>query len=284
MVEAALTCRHCSRPIAVPASNCPWCGLQIMVICANCKGYTDDQKPFCGQCGVPLQPDRMEQLSLLVHHPEVARLAQDQERAQLVASAVVVNNASDFLYDDGRGYRTVLVELFASGRDRKVIAAGVLFAAYAYLCEKGYCALRLSGGEEERQVTLDRLRPWDGQQSVEGALIGQMERAVAAREVTDKAIRALMGFRTTLVRRGDFGRAKTVDGSARSAFAAIDQVARITVLPAHDRKEACRATYGLLVSFTEADRERARLLALETLDVLGWFEQFERDPAIKLRR
>ena len=280
MAEAALTCRHCRRPIAVPASNCPWCGRQIMVICANCKAYTDDQQPLCGQCGAPLQADRMERLSLVARLPEVAHLVQDQERAQLVASAVVVNNLSDFFYEDQRGYRTVLASLFGSGRDRKATAAGVVFAAYAYLCQRGYCSISLSGDKEERRLDLSRLRLWDGQQSLEGALCAHAERALTVREVTDKAIRALMGFRTTVVQRGDFSRARTVDGSARSAFAAIDQVARVTALPEHDRKEACRAIYRLLVDFVEADQERARLLAQEIMDVFAWFEQYERNPSI----
>ncbi len=283
MVESALTCRHCRRPIAIPASNCPWCGQQIMVICANCKAYTDDQQSFCGQCGAPLQPDRMERLSLLAHHPEVASLVQDQERAQLVASAVVVNNLGDFFYNDPQGYRTVLVSLFGSSRDRKVTAAGVMFAAYAYLCQRGYCAISLSGDGEKRQVELSLLRLWDGQQSLEGVLSEHAERAFTAREVTDRAIRALMGFRMTMTQRSEFS-IQTLDGSARLAFTAIDQLARVTVLPEHDRQEACRAIYKLLVDFVETDRERARVLAQEIMGALSWFEQYEQDPTIGFLR
>nr|HID13672.1 zinc ribbon domain-containing protein [Anaerolineae bacterium] len=286
------TCRHCGRPIAVPASNCPWCRQPIMVICANCKAYTDDQKPYCEQCGAPLQPDRMERIALLAHHPEVARLAQDRERAQLVASAVVIANLGGFFYDDGRGHRTVLAELLGSVRDRKVSAAGVIFAAYGYLCQKGYCSVQLS--DDGEHLALTRLRPWDGQrESIEGALVEQAARVLTTREATDGMIRELMGFRVTMVRaaplRGPLGvsfarRPKPRDASERSAFTAIDQVARLTVLPEHDRQEACRATYRLLVEFMEADRERARLLALETLRLLDWFERYERDPAIGLER
>ena len=114
-----------------------------MVICANCKAYSDDQEPYCEHCGEPLQPDRMERIALLAHHPVVARLAQDQERAQLVASAVVINNLGGFFYDDGQGYRTVLAEFLGSALDRKVSAASVIFSAYGYLCQKGYCSMRL---------------------------------------------------------------------------------------------------------------------------------------------
>lgn len=279
MVESNLICRHCRRPIAVPASNCPWCGRQIMVICANCKAYTDDQQAFCGQCGAPLQADRMERLSLLAHHPQVASLVQDQERAQLVASAVVINNLSDFFYDEPQGYRKVLVSLFGAGRDRKTTAAGVVFAAYAYLCQRGYCAISVVGDEEDRQVELSLLRLWDGQQSLEGALSEHAEHAFTVREVTDRAIRALMGFRMTMAQRSDFS-LQTVDGSARSAFTAVDQVARVAVLPEHDRREACRAISKLLIDFVETDRERAHLLAQEIMDALSWFEQYERDPSI----
>jgi hypothetical protein len=281
------TCRHCGRPIAIPASNCPWCRMPIMVICANCKAYTDDQEPYCEHCGAPLQPDRMDRIALLARHPEVARLAQDQERAQLVASAIVIKNLSDFFYDDGRGTRTVLAELLGSSRDRKVAAAGVIFAAYSYLCQKGYCSVQLTGGEgdeEEERIALNRMRPWDGQQSLEGALADQASRALTTREATDKAIRTLMGFQVTTVPTDSLRRAKPLDASERSAFAAIDQMARLAVLPQHDRQEACRATYWLLVEFVGDDRKRAHLLALETVRLLSWFERYERDPSIGLER
>lgn len=279
MVETAFTCRHCGRPIAVPASNCPWCGQQIMVICASCKAYTDDQKPFCERCGKPLQPDRMERLALLAHHPEVARLVQDQERAQLVASAVLVNNLGDFFYDDGRGYRTVLVELLGPIHDRQATAAGVLLAAYAYLCQKGYCSLSLRGAVGEEEVTVAELQPWDGQQCIEGALAQQIGRVDTARAATDRTLRALMGFRV-MTGLPDSLRVRPRDASERSAFAALDQGARLTVLPDHDRREACRTTYQMLVEFVEADRKRARLLATELIEVLGWFERYERDPSL----
>jgi len=50
------------------------------------------------------------------------------------------------------------------------------------------------------------------------------------------------------------------------------------------RQEACRATHRLLMEFVEAGRGRARLLALETVRLLGWFERYERDPSIGLER
>jgi len=229
----------------------------------------------------------MERIALLAHHPEVARLAQDQERAQLVASAVVIKNLGDFFFDDGRGTRTVLAELLGSPRDRKVATTGVIFAAYSYLCQKGYCSAQLIGGEgdeEEERIALERMRPWDGQQSVEGALAEQASRALTTREATDKAVRTLMGFQVTMVQADSLRRAKPLDVSERSAFAAIDQAARLAVLPQHDRREACRATYWLLVEFVGADRKRAGLLALETMRVLDWFERYERDPSIGLKR
>jgi hypothetical protein len=260
--------------------------MPIMVICANCKAYTDDQKPTCEHCGAPLQPDRMEDIALLAHHPDVARLAQDQGRAQLVASGVVINNLDDFFYDDGRGTRTVLAEYLGSVRDRKAAAAGVIFAAYGYLCQKGYCSAQFVGGEggDQDRVAVAQVRPWDGQQSIEGALAEQAPRAFTTRETTDRMIRALMGFRVTVVQTDSLRRAKPLDASERSALAAIDQMARLTVLPEHDRQEACRATYRTLVEFVGADRERAHLLALETVKLLDWFDHYERDPSIGLGR
>jgi hypothetical protein len=270
-------CRHCGRPIAVPASNCPWCGQQIMVICATCKAYTDDQKLHCEHCGAPLQPDRMERIALFAHHPEVARLAQDRERAQLVASAVVINNVGDFFCDSGGSQRTVLVELLGSARDWKTTAAGVIFAAYGYLCQKGYCSMRLASEEDgQERIVLSRLRPWDGQQSIEGELDEQAARALTTREATEQMIRALMGFRVMAVQGGTLRAPTQRSAPERPAPVAIEEVARLTVLPKHDRQQACRSTYRLLVEFVEADWERARALALEAMELLDRFEHYGR--------
>lgn len=276
-------CRHCGRPIAVPASRCPWCDQPIMVICANCKQYTDDQKAHCQHCGAPLKADRMERVTLMASQPDVARLAQDREQAQLVASTVVVSSAAEFFHEGEGGTRTVLVDLLGSSRDPRVVPAGVILVAYAYLERKGYCSLEMTRGAEER-VGLERLRPWDGQRSVEGALLANADRALATREATDRTIRDLMGFRVTATQANDIRRPKMVDGSARTALAAIDYAARVTVLPEYDHAQACQVTYRLLLQFVEAGRERAQMLAVETLELLDWFANYRRDPSIRLGR
>lgn len=273
-----LICRHCHRPIAVPASRCPWCDETIMVICAVCKAYTDDQESHCEHCGSPLQPDRMERLALVAHHPEIARLAQDRERARLVASAVIVRYPGDFFFDAGAGQRSVLLEWTAAERGPRTTAVSLVLAAYAYLNQEGYCNLRLvSEGEMTRRIEIDRTRVWDGQESIEGVLVEQAERSLVTREATWNAIRKLMDFRMRRVgdRKSPFGRPRMQEVPARSASAAIDQAARLTVLPEHDRQKACSATYQSLVEFVQANRERARLLALETFDVIGALESLD---------
>jgi hypothetical protein len=268
---AAFECRHCGRPIAVPASRCPWCNETIMVICANCKTYTDDQKPHCEQCGVPLQPDRMERIALQAHQPELARLVEDRERARLVASSLVVNNAGDFFYA-GQSYRTVLAELFDSVQDSRTVAAGAIFAAYAYLCQTEYIELRLSDAQDQEEIALSQLRPWDGQNCIESALARQAGRALTTAEATEKMARELMGFRLMQADGSTLRAPKTREAPERPAPAAVDYLARVTVLPEHDRREACRDTYHLLSAFVEADRRRARLLSIEirrVLDALG---------------
>jgi len=272
---AELTCRYCGRPIAVPASKCPWCDETIMVICASCKAYTDDQKSHCEHCGAPLQPDSRDRLVLQAHHPDMARLVQDQERSQLVASSVVITHLNDFFYKS-EGHKTVLAKLFGSADEPRAVAAGVLFSAYAYLAQKKYCAVRVRVGSEGEEVTsVARLRAWDGQQSIEGALAERTERAFTTREATEKALRDLMEFRVMSVDSGVFLRApKARSLPVRSAFAAIDQLARVTVLPEHDPVEASRATYRLLSAFVDENAKRAKTLASEIVLILRDFEAY----------
>lgn len=270
-----LVCRHCERPIAVPASKCPWCDKVIMVICSNCKAYVDDQKSHCEQCGAVLLPDQKEHLALQAHHPGLARLVEDQVHAQLVASAVVVAHHTDFFYAS-EGHQTVLAKLFGSGREPWAVTAGVLFSAYAYLSQEGYCAVRVrgeKGGEEVPVVT--RLRLWDGQESVEGALAEQIGRAFTTREATEKALRELMHFRMMSVHEGSFLQSpKTRNAPERSVYAAIDQLARVTMLPDHDSVNACRTIYRLLSAFVDKDPKRAEILASEMVYILREFEAY----------
>jgi hypothetical protein len=246
-----------------------------MVICSNCKAYTDDQASQCEQCGASLQPDRKERLILQARHPDLARLVEDQAQSRLVASTVVIAHHNDFFYES-EGHQTVLAKLFGSGNEPRMVTAGVLFSAYAYLSRMGYCAVRMRGGEEgEGVTTVTRLRAWDGQQSVEGALAEQTGRAFTTREATEKTLRDLMGFRLMAMDSGTFLRApKARNAPQRSAFAAIDQLARVTVLPEHDPVEACRATYRLLAAFVDENPQRASLLASETVFILREFESY----------
>lgn len=272
---SALTCRHCGRPVAVPASRCPWCNEVIMVICASCKAYTDDQKSHCEQCNAALQPDQKEHLVLQAHHPDLARLVEDRAQAQLVASAVVIAHHADFFYAS-EGHQTVLAKLFGPGKEPRAVTAGVLFSAYAYLTQAGYCAVRVRGGKEGAENTaVTRLRPWDGQRSVEGSLAEQIGRAFTTREATEKTLRDLMHFRLMSVQEGSFLQApKARNAPDRSVLAAVDQLARVTTLPEHDPVDACRTTYRLLAAFVDQAPDRARLLASEMVFVLREFEAY----------
>jgi hypothetical protein len=262
-----LSCRHCGRPIVAPASKCPWCGETIMVICASCKAYTDDQELYCSHCREPLQPDPMERVRLHAHHPELARMVADREHAQLVASTIVLNHVGDFFYEK-EGFQTTLVKLFGSTRERGAVQAGVIFSAYAYLCQRGYCTMRVRIEEDREQTTVSQLRPWDGQQSVEEALAEQAARAFTTSEVTEKMLRGLMVFRMQAAAGTLLRAPKVRDAPARSAFSVVDQLARMTELPDHDQAEACRTIYGLLSAFVEGDSSRARVLAAETKRLL----------------
>jgi hypothetical protein len=265
----ALVCRYCERPIAVPASSCPWCRRRIMVICSVCKSYTDDQLPTCQHCGAPLQPDTMEAVIRLTRHQALGELAQDQSRALLVASAVLAANMSEFLFAAPRAQPSVLIDLLGSAHDHRTTAAAVVLGAYGYLAVRGYCAL--SWDAAQRRISFIALRPWDGQHAcLERALAEQSMWVSTTYEASQRAIEELMGFRASTMRvRSADGRSLT-RVPLRSPFAAIDHLARLTVLPPQDRRVACRETYQLLCEFVEADPERARQLAVETLRLLDW--------------
>ena len=269
-------------------SQCPWCHQRIAVICANCKAYTPDEGTHCEHCHAPLQADTMDSLVRSAHHPDLARIAEDQDRAKLVASGVVFAHRDQFFYDDGRGRRTVLAGLLGSERSRLSDVAALLFAAYAYLFQEEYCSAQVIEGEEgSRFVRLDTLRAWDGQQSLEEILLRTAGRSISAREAADQAIREMMGFRLKAVPTGGArsllrSSRDPVDLSERSAFAAIDRKGRLTVLPEYDVKAACKATHQLLAGFVATHPELADALLEEMLSVLQWFGSYERDPAIGL--
>lgn len=285
---AGFSCRHCGRTVAVLGSRCPWCHKRIAVICANCKAYTGDESIHCEHCHAPLQADNMKDVVRSVRHPVVARIAEDQDRAKLVASGIVFAHLDQFFYDDGCGRRTVLAALLGSERRRISDAVALFFAAYVYLFQEGYSSLEAIEGEDGlRVVRLDMLRSWDGQRSLEEAVAERAARAISTREATDGAIREMMGFR---VRNVPTGGARSLlrssygplDLSDRSVFSAIDQKVRLTVLPEHDINVACRTTHQLLADFVAAEPELARTLVEETLSVLQWFESYEGDPSMGL--
>jgi RNA polymerase subunit RPABC4/transcription elongation factor Spt4 len=268
-----LSCRYCKRSIAVPGSKCPWCGEKIMVICAHCKAYTDDQSPLCMHCNQPLQADDMQDIVLQAHHPDLARMVDDRRHARQVASAIVLHGVKDFFYATDR-FQTVLADLFGATSERGTVEAGVVFSAYAYLCQEKYCAIRLQVDQQRDYLSVNWLRDWDGQQSVEGELAEQIERALTTAEATEKMIRSLMGFRLSAAESGSLGGPMIRDVPDRSAFAAVAQVARNTVLPEGDLAESRRVTYQLLAAFVKEDRRRAQALATETKRLLRDFESY----------
>lgn len=282
-----MTCRYCGRPIAVPASRCPWCGEQIMVVCDACKEYTDDSLSTCQHCGAPLRPASREEIKRYVGvPPEVADLLADRERARLVASGVVAQNLPEFFFAKGER-RTVLVELFGRLQDRWQEAAALLFAAIAYLVEHGYCRLTPLGGEGE--MAWEEVRRWDGQvRSLEGHLARHAGLGLTITEALDRVVREEMGFAYEVVKPRGVGlpgipRTPSVrNTSDRSALLAVVEVGRRTVLPEHEKNSACAETYRAILSFVQAEPGRARALAQTILDVLEWFRQFEQNPSLAL--
>jgi RNA polymerase subunit RPABC4/transcription elongation factor Spt4 len=288
MAEDSLTCRHCGRAIVVPASNCPWCGERIFVICASCKQYTDDQAPLCQHCGAPLVADTMEEVRTKVGlDADVAQLVADRERAQLVASGVLAQYASGFFFDDGQR-RTVLTRLFGAPLTPFRETAALLFVAIVYLVQQGYCALQsVAGGKGLNWV---EVRPWDGQaRSLEGALAQRAGVDRSIRQVVDEVVGHEMGFRFGKTRASRLHvpgtpRLGVRDLSERSATMAVVGLARATELPAHQEVEACGAIYRLALAFVQADPERAEYLAGEIGEVLDWFRRYEEDPTLAVLR
>lgn len=284
-----LVCRYCGRPMAVPASRCPWCDRQIMVICAACKQYTDDERSTCEHCGAPLQPASREEIRRYVGVPaEVAELLADRDRAQLIASGVIATYLPGFLFDDGRR-RTVLAELFGSLPERRRKASALIFGAIVYLVERGYCALRpLEGDSDDEWV---EVHPWDGQaRSLEARLAKQAGLGLNVGRAVDLAVCEEMGFDFEVVtaQRSPIPgapRLSTVrDRSAMPGLTAVIEAGRLAVLPEHEEKSACATIYQMIVQFVRARPERARRLAQTIVDVLEWFEQYERNPSLALAR
>jgi len=271
MEGEGLVCRHCGRPIAVPASTCPWCGRTIMVICSHCKQYTDDQGTVCQHCGAPLEPARLDALRIGVGvDNRTAQLIMDRQRAQLVASGVVALHLPDFFYADARR-RTVLVDLFGPSLTPHREAAALLFAAIAYLIQKGYCAVqRAEGGQS---LLWAEIRAWDGQMvSLEGALARQAGLGQTLSLSLRQAIAEEAGVMPEPAAPAGRRRRPRAVPFARPVAEAVVEVARRTVLPEHQEKEACREIYQLLVQFVQHDPDLARRIAGEVLETLAWLQ------------
>lgn len=317
MEERGLTCRHCGRPIAAPASRCPWpgCGEPIMVICAACKGYTDDQADVCQQCGAPLVEAKFPELPMPTASGTVVdRLATDQARAQLVASGVIATYTTGFFYEGGQ-LRPELVDLLDASLTPERRAMMILFGAIAYLVEGGYCSLKPRTAQDP-SYRWDEIRPWDGQaHSWEGRLARQAWQPVGISEVVKRTVAEETGFCCGVIveqpgvftsqgsrplvddflatmatlpsalahvrecmSRGRVIRVRVRDLSARPATATVIQLGQETVLPHHEEESACQQTRRMLLDFVRADRDRARSLAEQIGQALNWFCRYERDP------
>ncbi len=260
-----------------------------MVICANCKQYTDDHLPTCRHCGASVVADTLDEVRARVGlDPSLAQIVADRERAHLVASGVIAQYPGGFFYADAQR-RTVLVELFGARAEPRQLAAALLFSALAYLLREGYCTLRPRGEGEAPEW--DEVRPWDGQErSLEAALARQAGLRLSLRKALDQVIAGEMGFRFEIVKPPRI-RAPGVpqlpqvrDLSAQTSVTAIVQTARQTELPAHGEVEACRQTYRLLTEFVQANAELARSVAHLIVDLLEWYRRYEEDPAVVLAR
>ncbi len=242
-----------------------------MVICARCKQYTDVRGTVCEHCGAPLEPDRPESLRIGVGLDDrTSQLIADRRRARLVASGVVAQHLSEFFYADAQR-RTVLVDLFGLPLDSRREAAGLLFAAIAYLVREGYCALQPAGDSES--LLWAEIRPWDGQTlSLEGALARQAGLGQTLAHSLRQAVAEAAGVSPEPERPADRRRRTAAVPVARPVAEGVVETARRTVLPEHQDKEACREMYQLLVQFVQQDPSLARRIAGEILEVLTWLQ------------
>ena len=310
MEEKDLTCRHCGRPIAVAMSTCPWpdCRATIMVICAACRAYTDDQGELCEQCGEPLVAATFQEVELPVSTQALLKqLALDQERALLVASGVIARYSGRFFGDKAppQGVLAALlgVPLTASSR-----AAALLFAAVAYLVQAGKCDLERAPaiGPEFLWVAADN---WEGQmdslearmaaQAWQSLPFGEAIRHMIAREIgfhlddpeiegspsgaeqdtpLDPAPSRVPSALNRLLERLPRRQARASDLPSRPAAITIVELGWETVLPPHEETPACEEASRVLGDFEEADPQRAQYLLSEIRMVLDWFGRVEQDP------
>ena len=314
-------CRYCGRPIAMPAARCPWpgCRKAIMVICAACKQYTDDQGEFCQQCGQPLVPAEPVPVEPGMRpQTTVAELAADQERAQLVASSVIAEHASAFLFHSRR-QQSALIPLFGTLPTAERRATAVLFGALAYLVQHGYAILERGTGATSGFLWLEA-RPWDGQErSLEAELAGAARLETTVREVAMPLIAEAMRFRCAVIewdsdgdRRdrwevGWYGYRSRVAAASRASESSLARwlgtdtysysysyrdvsvytapsgviaLARQTAMPKYERAVAGQEIYRMLLDFIHADPKRADSVADEICRVFEWFRCFRENPEL----
>ncbi len=260
-----------------------------MVICANCMQYADNTRSTCEHCGVPLREHSREELTrFLGIQPEIAELAIDQERAQLIASGVVAASLPHFFFDDGQ-HRTVLVSLFGSPRTPRRTAEALLFSAVVYLIEQRYCDL-VSAGEEQEMEWVE-LRPWGGQvRSLEGMLAARAESESPLPDVLDQVVREAMGFhyevvKSPLIRMPGMPELPPVrDRSDRTALRGMVELGKRAVLPDHEEDAASAEIYRILLTFAQVYPQRARYLAEKVRSTFDWFVEYEKDPSVALLR
>ncbi len=313
MGEEGFACRYCGRPIAVPMSTCPWpdCRETIMVICAACRAYTDNQGEFCEHCGEPLVPATFEEVELSVGTQALlVQLAQDQERARLVASGVLARY-SDRFFGDHASEEGVLAALLGVPLTSPSRAAAVLYAAVAYLVQAGYCQLEHDPGAGSEYLWTEA-HNWDGQmdglearlatQAWQLAPLGEAVRNMLASETgllldepqpddslasdeqdpplddtPSRVPKALNRLLERLPRRQD--RLRGIPH--RPAAPTIVELGWATVLPEHEEVVACEEIRRVLVAFEEADPLRAQYVLDQVCEILDWFARVELDPQAK---
>jgi hypothetical protein len=310
MEEKDLTCRYCGRPIAVAMSTCPWpdCRATIMVICAACRAYTDDQGEFCEQCGEPLVAATFEEVELPVGTQALLhQLARDQERALLVASGVLARYSGHFFGDDAPPEGT-LANLLGVPLTVQNRAAALLFSAVAYLVQAGYCDLEHEPAPEPRFLWVEK-SDWEGQaDSLEASMAAQAWQRLPVEEAIRQMIAGETGFRlddvepegslpggkqdsppvpapsrmsnvlNRLKERLPRRQARTPSLPPRPAATTIIDRGWETVLPEHEETAACEETRQLLSNFEKSDPQCAQYVLDQIHWVLSWFVRAEQDP------
>ncbi|MFQ6014822.1 MAG: hypothetical protein ACE5NP_05205 [Anaerolineae bacterium] len=132
-----------------------------MAICPNCKRYTDNLASSCSFCGTSLMGTESlaakvrRKVKLRRAYPDKATRPQIAGRGggpevcptgdgELPASVVVYHCAEQFFNVEASGRRSAIARLFGSSLNLASLSSALLFAAYAYLQEKGYVLLEIA--------------------------------------------------------------------------------------------------------------------------------------------